>query len=989
MKCAAALAAIGALIRIVDAQSAAACPVLTQTPYRNEASPFGWPVTLSDFDYSSVTQVAPPQPIPADFDYSKLPKANLWSDKYVTCGGVRQSPIDLDFTVDDADPRYCPWESEGDDGRLAARASYLAIQGGSLVSVSSYLRTVYAQGNLGTLVLDDGIYTATQIHVTSPSFHTIQGQRFAGELMILHVPQGQKNGLNGSLMLSVLLSVGGDANPILTAMGFADDEVNDPTMNFGSWAAKSILDLPVFMTPVLPGGHISYNGSLPVPPCTENVKWIVMGGLQSTTQNQVNKLAAKLQCYAGGTQKRETVMNPVATGYKIDEDTGAVVATGYGICRKILWNSLQVGGPHDQATCQTIAGSSLINRTAACWGSDKDDTFKQKCSASPIDIKTAKAHIEPSSVQANSFMFYKPVTEVIARPSNYSLDIRAVNRSNLDNFATFGYLMLGGRKFKARNISIKAISSHSYDGIHYAGELNIVHTLYGDDLHDLYNLSLFTQKAGMGRRAQNFGAFSLPSYQAPIQGDNIHRVVVSIPLVIGAANPLFLSLGAGQQAYSGAVGSGSGYDQQGLIDLNASLQSVLAGSFYWYSGGLSTPGCALWGVRWLLFENPLTVSIDQLNVLNLPVSGVDSTRINKTQIPDSVYPYHVWKNSFPPFAVDDIRGAEQMCKPVADWNYSNISCWAATFPLCASGRNQSPININSSSVSRVGGDNFLARTAWHPVKGLRVANSGKSLGIYNEQMGYVMHVGLNGFPSYYELTQLNLHMPSEHLVDGKQFAAELSIAHKNQRKVYEVNSDDVLITTFFFSVGLDRNPLLDQLLGSAPIAVGRWAAASAPIDLLRSLGPALDGNYYRYNGSLTTPPCSEIVKYFVFERALNMSQDQWLAFKAMFPSPSNNRPVQALNGRPVAKNSYVEGSLQQLDFYFRRDAGANRVKNGPVWIIVPCLATGIMAVVIMLSVFVKEDHMRKIESQGGLVALVRQNRPPAASGRSLRPQMSR
>lgn len=355
---------------------------------------------------------------------------------------------------------------------------------------------------------------------------------------------------------------------------------------------------------------------------------------------------------------------------------------------------------------------------------------------------------------------------------------------------------------------------------------------------------------------------------------------------------------------------------------------------------------------------------------------MDSTRVNQTVIAPIWYSNHVWRNSLPPYASDDIRGAEQQCASSFDWNYGNVSCWSVRYPICGTGRSQSPININSSTVVVRGSDNFIGRTAWHPLAGLRVANSGKSLWVNNEQMGYVMLVGRDGYPSYYQLTQFNLHMPSEHMVDGRQFAAELSIAHKSQKTVYSLDAKDVLITTFFFSVGKTRNPLLDQLLGQAPTKPGQWAQTNTPVDLLRSLGPALEGNFYRYNGSITAPPCAEMVKYFVFERALNMGQDQWLAFKAMFPSPMNNRPAQPLYGRSVSKNSFVEGSLEVFDFYLTRHNGRDRAKQGPAWIIAPCIATLIVACIVMRTVFVKEDPRRKLESAGGLVEALR---PQSAS----------
>jgi len=581
-------------------------------------------------------------------------------------------------------------------------------------------------------------------------------------------------------------------------------------------------------------------------------------------------------------------------------------------------------------------------------------------------VKTLQAHYQTTSVSANSFMFYQPISEVKATPGTFNVAFTAVNRSQIDNYGDFGYLVLGGRRFNARNISFKAISSHSINGQNFAGELNIEHTLYGDDLHDLYNMSLVSGISSASPTVAPVSGQSASS--ATAMGDNLHRVIVSIPVTIGLENSMLLSMGVGTSAYSTVVSSGLPYNLQANVDINASLQSVLTGPYDWYDGGLTVPGCANWGVRWIVFETPLQISINQLNFLNLPVSGMDSTRVNQTLISSSNYANHVWRNGFPPFAADSIQGAEQMCDATVDWNYANVSCWSYKWPVCNSGSFQSPININTSLVSQVGRDYFLSRAGWHPISGLRVANTGRSLAVNNEQIGYLTQLGPNGFPKYYQVTQFNLHMPSEHLINGRQYAAELSILHRNQLSVYQLDPTDITITSFLFNVGTIRNPLLDQLLGQVPINPGQWAQSRTPIDLLRSLGPAMNGNFYSYNGSLTAPPCTQGVKWFVFETALNMSQDQWLSFKNMFPSPSNNRPTQPLNGRLLSKNSFQEGSAAHYDFFLNRAAGENRETPGPAWIIAPVVGTVLLAAVVMWAVFVREDRFaHKLEGAGGLV----------------------
>ena len=71
-----------------------------------------------------------------------------------------------------------------------------------------------------------------------------------------------------------------------------------------------------------------------------------------------------------------------------------------------------------------------------------------------------------------------------------------------------------------------------------------------------------------------------------------------------------------------------------------------------------------------------------------------------------------------------------------------------------------------------------------------------------------------------------------------------------------------------------------------------------PIDL-QALLPQ-DQTSFHYNGSLTTPPCTEEVKWMIFEQPIEMSNVQIQAFQDIFPA--NHRPVQSLNEREIIKN---------------------------------------------------------------------------------------
>lgn len=151
----------------------------------------------------------------------------------------------------------------------------------------------------------------------------------------------------------------------------------------------------------------------------------------------------------------------------------------------------------------------------------------------------------------------------------------------------------------------------------------------------------------------------------------------------------------------------------------------------------------------------------------------------------------------------------------------------------------------------------------------------------------------------YELLQFHLHAPSEHRIDGQFAAAELHLVHRNALS-------DLAVVGVLVQVGTPINTAIDTILKRAPLVEGELDLGGAinPRDVL----PA-QLNYYTYSGSLTTPPCSEGVRWFVLPRPVFVTAgaiNQFHAVISRFPGyagyPDNNRPVRPLNGRTVFRN---------------------------------------------------------------------------------------
>ncbi|KAL0339703.1 UNVERIFIED_CONTAM: Alpha carbonic anhydrase 4 [Sesamum radiatum] len=204
--------------------------------------------------------------------------------------------------------------------------------------------------------------------------------------------------------------------------------------------------------------------------------------------------------------------------------------------------------------------------------------------------------------------------------------------------------------------------------------------------------------------------------------------------------------------------------------------------------------------------------------------------------------------------------------------------------LCGTGKSQSPINILDYKVklNRSLGD--LNRN-YQPAKAL-LRNIG-----YEIQVKWTGDAGgiiING--DEFKLLESHWHIPAEHTVNGVRFNMELHIVHGN-------SGGDIAVVGILYKLG-QADPFLAQFLPYLSLATPQGYP-------LRSVDPSsinIPGReYYRYNGSLTTPPCSENVTWTVFKRVKTVSIEQIHALKDAIHDGNigNARPIQPLNGRTV------------------------------------------------------------------------------------------
>ncbi len=202
------------------------------------------------------------------------------------------------------------------------------------------------------------------------------------------------------------------------------------------------------------------------------------------------------------------------------------------------------------------------------------------------------------------------------------------------------------------------------------------------------------------------------------------------------------------------------------------------------------------------------------------------------------------------------------------------------FNLCATGKRQSPINIEDGNTLQ--GPAEPVQFAYAPSNGT-VVNNGHTIQVDVQGENAITVRG-----SSYRLLQFHFHTPSEEQINFKRFPMVAHLVHKN-------SEGQLAVVAVLLEEGA-TNPLIDKVWTYMPLDAGDRVRMPTSLLNLTELLPS-DQRYYQFMGSLTTPPCSEGVLWMVLKKPVSMSKAQYKLFTQLYPG--NARPVQALNGRPV------------------------------------------------------------------------------------------
>ncbi len=219
------------------------------------------------------------------------------------------------------------------------------------------------------------------------------------------------------------------------------------------------------------------------------------------------------------------------------------------------------------------------------------------------------------------------------------------------------------------------------------------------------------------------------------------------------------------------------------------------------------------------------------------------------------------------------------------WSYKGETGpdhWAKedeSFATCGIGKHQSPINIEGAVKKDLPALEFS-----YQAFPLKVTDTGHSFQVNAEP-------GAGGFTvggDHYDFAQVHFHQPSEERLHGRRYSMVAHVVHKNAK-------GELAVVAVLIRKG-KTNSALAPVFDNFPPAGTAEAAVAGKTFNVADLLPASHG-YFTFEGSLTTPPCSENVRWFVLKTAVEASEKQLKQFGSRYAG--NARPTQQLNGRAV------------------------------------------------------------------------------------------
>ena len=203
------------------------------------------------------------------------------------------------------------------------------------------------------------------------------------------------------------------------------------------------------------------------------------------------------------------------------------------------------------------------------------------------------------------------------------------------------------------------------------------------------------------------------------------------------------------------------------------------------------------------------------------------------------------------------------------------------------GKRQSPVNIIDINTLPTKQTKNPLNLLYSPKTELnQIVNNG-----YSIQFNFEKGDSIQYHNDTFHLAQIHFHEPSEHTINGIRYPLEIHLVHANKTNEYTVMA--------VLAQEGQESQLFEFLQSFLPIKEGKTKEIHQSLDLA-SLFPK-NKNFYSYGGSLTTPPCSENVKWVIFKEPIIVSVEEVIKLKNNMPK-DNYRNEQPLNNRLISEN---------------------------------------------------------------------------------------
>jgi carbonic anhydrase len=225
----------------------------------------------------------------------------------------------------------------------------------------------------------------------------------------------------------------------------------------------------------------------------------------------------------------------------------------------------------------------------------------------------------------------------------------------------------------------------------------------------------------------------------------------------------------------------------------------------------------------------------------------------------------------------------------ANWNYFGKTGplgWGKLNPAyqaCSNGHEQSPLDIRGAHL-----DKSLKPIEFHYIGGaVTLENTGNTVVVHVGPGSYIVADGVR-----YNLVEYDFHHPSEETVKSKFSDMSIHLIHKS------ADGKLAIVAVRLIEDQNAPNATLATLWEHLPTVKGKTDKVT---DMVNAGGLLpTDRGYWTYEGSLTTPPCTEGVRWFVMEQQVTLSRDQLRAFAGLYKM--NTRPMQDPHGRRIEAN---------------------------------------------------------------------------------------